>query len=208
MPKLRIGLTAPGELAPKSQFFDVDEVWLEIGFGGGEHMVQQARGHPRVGFLGCEPFIDGVAKVLSAIDEFSDKNIRLHDDDAREVMTALTAKSIARAFILFPDPWPKVRHQKRRIIQPGFLDELHRIMAPGGQLRFATDVRSYADEAMVQFAAHPGFEWTAQKASDWTQPPSDHITTRYEDKRLGDIRPVFYDFVRSAIDGCSSEHHS
>ena len=109
----------------------------------------------------------------------------------RALMTLL-----ARVFILFPDPWPKKRQQKRRLIQPDFLEELARIVMPGGQVRFATDVKSYADEALLYFTQSPAFEWTAEQQSDWTAAPADHVTTRYETKKLGDCAPVWFDFVR------------
>nr|WP_233355882.1 tRNA (guanosine(46)-N7)-methyltransferase TrmB [Henriciella litoralis] len=172
------------------------EVWLEIGFGGGEHVSAQASKHPDVGYLASEVFIEGIAKCLSDIDEMALTNVRIWDEDARILIDGMPDQSVDRLFILFPDPWPKKRHQKRRIVQPDFLDAVARIMKPGAQLRFATDVRSYADEALVKFIAHPAFEWQAQKADDWRTPPADHVRTRYETKNLGDIAPVFYDFLR------------
>jgi len=136
-----------------------------------------------------------MAKALGQIEDAGLTNVRLHMDDAREVMAALETGSIARTFILFPDPWPKSRQQKRRLIQPDFLDELARIMAPGGKVRFATDVKSYANEALERFLAHGRFAWQAERADDWRVPPADHLTTRYETKQLGDCAPVFYDFI-------------
>jgi len=104
-------------------------------------------------------------------------------------------ESLARVFILFPDPWPKKRQQKRRLIQPDFLTDLARALKPGGQLRFATDVKSYADEALARFIAHPAYNWIAKEAADWRTPPADHLTTRYETKKLGDCAPVWFDFI-------------
>lgn len=170
------------------------EVWLEIGFGGGEHLVGQAQRHPGFGLIGCEPFIDGIAKALTAIDQAGLTNVRLHNGDARDVMDRLAPTSIQRAFILFPDPWPKTRHHKRRLIQPVFLDELSRVLSAGAKVRFATDVRDYADWAMERFHAHPEFRWTATRAADWQIAPADHLKTRYELKGLGDIAPVYFDF--------------
>lgn len=169
-------------------------VWLEIGFGGGEHLVGQASRHPDTGFIGCEPFLDGVAKALTAIEAGGLGNVRLHQGDARDVMDRLYPATIARCFILFPDPWPKARHHKRRLIQSPFLDELSRVLAPGAQVRFATDVAGYADWAMERFHAHPAYHWSARRADDWRQAPPDHVTTRYEAKQLGDVAPVFFDF--------------
>ena len=172
-----------------------EEIWLEIGFGGGEHLTGQAAKHPDIGLIGCEPFIEGMAKALGQIEDSGLTNVRLHMDDARPVIERLVSQSVDRVFILFPDPWPKKRQQKRRLIQPNFLDQLLRVVRPGGRLRFATDVKSYADEALAHFIAHPALSWTATKADDWRAPPGDHLTTRYETKKLGDCAPVWYDFL-------------
>lgn len=196
LPKLRVpDNTAAGRLDPLGLFAGCDQVWLEIGFGGGEHLVAQAARHPSTGFIGCEPFIEGMAKALAGIESQGLENVRLVMDDARPVMASLEDASIARVFILFPDPWPKKRQQKRRLIQPDFLAELHRILRPGARVRFATDVKSYADEALWRFLSHGGFDWQAETADDWRCPPADHVTTRYERKRLGDCAPVWFEFV-------------
>lgn len=195
LPKLAVPQLEPGELDPKTLFATSGDIWLEIGFGGGEHFVGQARNHPDIGFIGCEPFIEGMAKALTGIDEAKLSNVRLHMDDARSVMASLVSTSISRVFILFPDPWPKKRQQKRRLIQADFLDELARILVPGAQIRFATDVKSYADEALERFLRHGAFDWQAERADDWRVPPNDHLTTRYEEKKLGDCAPVWFDFI-------------
>ena len=195
LPQLAVPHTADGALDPVTLFGDAAEVWLEIGFGGGEHMIEQARRNPHVGLIGCEPYIEGMAKALTGIETQGLTNIRLHMDDARPVMAMLKRATIARVFILFPDPWPKKKHHKRRLIQPGFLDELARICLPDARIRFATDIKSYANEALETFLNHPAFHWLADSAADWRAPPADHITTRYETKRLGDCAPVFYDFL-------------
>ena len=199
LPTLSIPDAAPGQLVPGNLFAeDMKEIWLEIGFGGGEHLTGQAARHPQIGFIGCEPFIEGMAKALGQIEDAELTNVRLHMDDARPIVNRLQAGSISRVFVLFPDPWPKKRQQKRRLIQPEFLDDLARILSPGGVLRFATDVASYANEALAYFCAHPAFEWTAGSASDWRTPPSDHLTTRYETKQLGDCAPVWFDFRKKS----------
>ena len=182
-------------LDPRSLFPGAHAVWLEIGFGGGEHLVAQAGDHRETGFIGCEPFVEGVAKALAGIEERELTNVRLWPDDARLLLDAFAPASIERAFILFPDPWPKRRQQKRRLVQPDFAAALRRVIAPGGQVRFSTDVASYADEALLTFLQNGGFEWTAEAADDWRRPPSDHVTTRYETKKLGDCAPVWYDFT-------------
>lgn len=197
LPRLSVPETRPGALDPLALFGAAEEAWLEIGFGGGEHLVAQAGRTPAAGLIGCEPFIDGMAKALAQIEDAGPANIRLHMGDAREVMAWLKPASISRVFILFPDPWPKARHHKRRLIQPAFLDELARITAPGARIRFATDVASYADQALVRFLRDGRFDWTARRADDWRTPPADHIRTRYETKALGDVAPVYFDFVRA-----------
>ncbi|MEM1105699.1 MAG: tRNA (guanosine(46)-N7)-methyltransferase TrmB [Pseudomonadota bacterium] len=197
MPALRVPLAAPGTLTRQDLFPDARALWLEIGFGGGEHLVHQALANRDVGLIGCEPFVDGMAKALSAIDGQGAANIRLHMDDARPVLAGLAPGSLERVFLLFPDPWPKVRQHKRRLVQPGFLDLLAAALAPGGQVRFATDVRSYGDHALSVFLADGRFTWLAERAQDWRCPPADHVTTRYEAKRLGDIAPVWFDFAHA-----------
>lgn len=201
LPELAVPEAGAGTLDPRSLFTGpVSTVWLEIGFGGGEHMTGQAARHLDIGFIGCEPFIEGMAKTLGQIEDASLTNIRLHMDDARPVIDRLATGSIARVFILFPDPWPKKRQQKRRLIQPAFLDALARIVRPGGAVRFATDVKSYADEALFHFTSHRAFRWTAACADDWRTAPTDHITTRYETKQLGDCAPVWFDFEALILD--------
>ena len=199
LPKLRVPVGGAGALDPASLFDGANEVWLEIGFGGGEHATGQAKANPHVGILASEVFYEGIAKCLGQIEEAGLTNIRIWDDDARDLITALAPASIDRAFILFPDPWPKVRHQKRRLIQPDFLDDLARVMKPQGRVRFATDVRSYADEALERFRFHAAFDWPVSYAAQWRNAPADHIQTRYQMKRLGDIEPVYYDFVIKSV---------
>ena len=193
LPRLTLptGPLDPAFLAPSAA-----EVWLEIGFGGGEHMAAQAAAHPQVLLLGAEPFLNGIASGLRHIDEAGLANVRVHDGDARELMARLPDQSLDRAFILFPDPWPKTRHHKRRIIQDDTVAELARLLKPGAPLRFASDVAHYVDWALEKITANPAFAWTAGCADDWRKPPADHVTTRYEEKRLGDCAPVFLDFIR------------
>lgn len=195
LPKLSVPIEAGATLDPTDLFSHADEIWLEIGFGGGEHVSGQAAAHTQVGILASEVFFEGIAKLLGQIEDDQIENVRIWPEDAREMVDGLANDSIDRAFILFPDPWPKARHQKRRIIQPDFLDALTRIMKPGGHVRFSTDVRSYADEALERFLAHPAFAWTAKRADDWRLAPEDHIQTRYQMKKLGDVAPVYYDFT-------------
>jgi tRNA (guanine-N7-)-methyltransferase len=193
LPKLAI---ADGPIDAGALMPDAREVWLEIGFGGGEHLAAQAARHPDVLLLGAEPFLNGVASALRHIDEQRLSNIRLRQGDARQLLIDLPDASLTRVFILFPDPWPKARHHKRRLIQPQALTELARVLRPGGTLRFATDWADYAAWTLAHVAASPRFAWTAERAEDWRARPADHFATRYELKRLGDCAPVFLDFAR------------
>jgi len=170
--------------------------WVEIGFGGGEHLAAQAAANPGVAFLGAEPFVNGMASCLRHVQEQALANVRLYRGDARELLAALPAGAIDRLFILFPDPWPKTRQQKRRLVQAEVVDQVARVLKSGGRLRFATDVKSYADQALERFLANGALRWTAERADDWRIPPADHVRTRYEEKNLGDCAPVFFDFVR------------
>ncbi len=202
LPKLAIPETGEHALAPLTLFGALNnaegarEVWLEIGFGGGEHLAGQAARNPHVGIVGVEPFIDGVAKLLTAVEEGGLDNVRIRRGDARDLVAQFPDASLDRVFILFPDPWPKTRHRKRRLIQPDFVAELARVMKPGAKLRFATDWADYANRALADVSRDGRFVWQAERADDWRIPPADHVTTRYQEKRLGDCAPVFLDFVR------------
>ena len=170
----------------------VRDIWLEIGFGGGEHLVWQAKQHPDTGFIGCEPFEDGVVKLLSAIELEGIANIRICAGDARPLLRLLPAASIGRAFILFPDPWPKKRHHKRRLISAATLDELACIMRPGAELRIATDVGAYASAILSAALASRTFRWTARSADDWHSRTPDWPQTRYERKAAAAGRRCYY----------------
>ncbi len=195
LPKLSLDVTRPLDLHRAQP--DAREVWLEIGFGGGEHLAGQASRHRDVLMLGAEPFVNGVASALRHIDEGDLANIRLHAGDARELMSVLPDGGLQRAFILFPDLWPKTRHHKRRLVQPELVAELARVLAPGGRLRFATDCADYADQALERFRSDPRLRWIASRADDWRVAPDDHVPTRYQAKALGDIAPIFFDFLRN-----------
>lgn len=173
----------------------VEKVWLEVGFGGGEHLAALAERHPEIGFLGCEPYINGVAKLLSAIDEGGLKNVRVLADDARLLMASLRTASLDRVFVLFPDPWPKRRHWARRFVGPENLPELARILRPGGELRVATDHPGYLDWILAHLIRAPEFEWLAERPADWLDRPEDWQPTRYERKSLAG-RPHYLRFQR------------
>lgn len=196
MPAVRLPLPAEGRIDVGALMPGAAQVWLEIGFGGGEHLAAQAARHADALMIGCEPFINGVASALRHIDEQGLKNVRLHDDDARAVVAALPDASLDRVMILFPDPWHKARHNKRRLIQPEFAAALARVLKPGGRLRFVTDWKDYAGWALERLIATPGLVWLANEKADWTVAPEDHVVTRYEEKRLGDTDPIFLEFER------------
>ena len=168
-------------------------VVLEIGFGGGEHLVAQAAAHPAARFIGVEPFLNGVASCLRHIEESGVQNVRLHHGDARDVMARLPDASLDLVYILFPDPWPKARHHKRRLIQPEFLSELARVLKPGAEVRFATDWANYAEWTLEQFAGNARF---ASLGENHAAPWPGHVTTRYEAKQLGDCAPVWLRFAK------------
>jgi tRNA (guanine-N7-)-methyltransferase len=168
------------------------ETWLEIGFGGGEHLVWQAEHNPSVAVIGCEPFEDGVVKVLNAIEDRALSNIRLHADDARDVLRWLPEASISRAFVLFPDPWPKRKHLKRRLVNAHLLGLLARVIRPGGELRLGTDIADYARTMLMAIHEVPAFRWTACSPNDWRGRPADWPQTRYEQKAVREGRVSSY----------------
>ena len=167
------------------QFPDsVREIWLEVGFGAGEHLFQLAGAHPDVGLIGAEPYESGVAKLLTKLANHPMNNVRIYEGDARDIIAALPDQSLDRFFLLFPDPWPKTRHHKRRFLQMEMLDELARVMKPGAELRFATDDKSYLPYALERLMAHSAFEWTARGPGDWKHRPEAWPPTRYEAKAI------------------------
>jgi tRNA (guanine-N7-)-methyltransferase len=195
--------TLLGELAwhldrdPRSQFPNaVRELWLEVGFGAGEHLVTLAGQHPQVGLIGAEPYEMGMAKILTKLEENPLNNVRLFEGDGRDILEKLPDGSLSRFFLLFPDPWPKTRHHKRRFLQMEMLDLLARVLKPGGELRFATDDKSYLPYALERLMAHPAFVWTAQGQKDWKSRPEGWPPTRYEAKAIKGP-PTYLRFVRT-----------
>lgn len=179
-------------------FFDtkVKEVWLEIGFGNGEHILHQAVKNPNIGLIGCEPFMNGVAALCVGIGEKKVDNIRLWADDARLLMERIKTGSLDRLFLLHPDPWPKTRHHKRRFIQKETLDEIARLLKPGAEFRMATDHADLATWLLEKTYVHPAFTWTATTANDWRIPPADWPETRYGQKGVKQGRPPVYFIFR------------
>jgi tRNA (guanine-N7-)-methyltransferase len=185
-----------GPIDPRALAPGAHEAWLEIGFGGGEHLAAQAQAHPNTLLIGAEPFLNGAASALRHIDEMGLANVRLHVGDGRDILARLPAASLARLYVLFPDPWQKLRHHKRRLMQDAVIADMGRALAPGGRLRFATDWADYADWTLERLLRSPLFDWPARRADDWRRPWPDHVATRYEQKRLGDCAPVYLEFVR------------
>ncbi|MGA7710744.1 MAG: tRNA (guanosine(46)-N7)-methyltransferase TrmB [Rhizomicrobium sp.] len=175
----------------------VEEIWLEVGFGGGEHLLELARANPRIGLIGAEPYETGVAKLLASIADTAISNIRIHEGDAREIIDALPDACLGGVFILFPDPWPKTRHHKRRFVQMELLDALARVMKLGAELRFASDDAGYLAWTLERLMAHPAFVWTAERATDWKTRPQSWPQTRYEAKALHGP-PAYLLFLRRA----------
>ncbi|MCE9523810.1 MAG: tRNA (guanosine(46)-N7)-methyltransferase TrmB [Alphaproteobacteria bacterium] len=177
-------IVSSGSIDLPSLFPGAKNFALEVGFGGGEHLVAQSQAFPSTGFIGCEPFLNGLAKLLSQIDALALKNIRIHTDDARDVLVRLPDQSLSSVFVMFPDPWPKVRHHKRRFFQRQTLDLLARVLRPGGELRLATDHMDYARWALAHLMADVRFRWSARSAADWRVRPEGWPPTRYEQKAL------------------------
>lgn len=172
-------------------------LWLEIGFGAGEHLVHQAVHRPDAFLIGCEPYINGVAALLGKIRAAGAKNIAIHPGDARDLFDVLPEASVERAFLLYPDPWPKSRHHRRRFVTPEHLVPLARVMAPGAVLRVATDIDDYVRQTLVEVPRHT-FIWQAECAGDWRHPWGDWLPTRYERKALREGRaPTYLTFVRA-----------
>jgi len=193
LPRLAIPLSQSSPLQLDCLFTPpVTQVWLEIGFGGAEHLIWQARANPHIGLIGCEPFADGIVKALSAIEEANLGNVRIHADDARPLLRWLPDASIARTFILFPDPWPKKRHHKRRLISHATLAALARVMRPGAELRIATDIADYARSILLAVHQQQSFRWRAEAPADWRERGIDWPPTRYEHKALREGRRCTY----------------
>jgi tRNA (guanine-N7-)-methyltransferase len=230
LPGMKLDLRANED--PKNYFAaSVNDVWLEIGFGAGEHLLWQAQHHSSVGLIGAEPYQSGVAKMLAKLDSLSPvggegdsqpdrscqaerpshpnplpprgrgnyiTNIRVYEGDARDIITLLPDASLGRIFLLFPDPWPKARHHKRRFIQMEILDQLARVMKPGAEFRFASDDPGYIEWTLERALLHPSFQWMAVQSSDWRARPADWPPTRYEQKALHGV-PVFLCFRRLMV---------
>jgi tRNA (guanine-N7-)-methyltransferase len=199
LPRLRVDPPADGPLDPRATFDrGIREVWLEVGFGAGEHLAWQAAHNPDVGVIGAEHFRDGIARLLRQVEtEGLTRNVRVYPGDGRDLLDGLPAASLSRVFVLFPDPWPKRKHRKRRFVQQAQLNQLARVLRDGGELRLATDDPSYQRWMLVELQRHPAFAWTAERAADWRDRPADWPPTRYEQKAVAEGRqPIFLSYRR------------
>ncbi len=200
----RIPGVAPAEnrqrqpVDPGAGFGNVRQIWLEVGFGSGEHLVRQAAENPDIGFVGCEPYVNGVASLLAKLRNSGLENVRIHPGDVREFFDVAADNSIGKVFVLYPDPWPKTRHHRRRFVTAEYLEPLARICMPGAEIRLATDIADLARQAVVEFGRMTEFSWTAGRRSDWTTPWPGWRPTRYEDKAISQGRsPIYLTFARS-----------
>jgi tRNA (guanine-N7-)-methyltransferase len=193
LPQLSIDLakSAPSDLRT---LFDgaVDAVRLEIGFGGGEHLVAEAIAHPHLGFVGCEPYVNGMAKILAQIEAHEIRNVRLVAGDAAELLAWVPPQSLTRIDLIHPDPWPKRRHWKRRFVQDATIAAMARALPPGGEFRFVCDIDSYVEWTLAHLVRAPQFEWLAQRADDWRLPWPNYTMTRYGRKAMREGRRANY----------------
>jgi tRNA (guanine-N7-)-methyltransferase len=198
LPHLALDLTTPPPDDLRTLFAAANDVRIESGFGGGEHLMAEAERHPDTGFIGIEPFLNGMGKALAVIEERNLSNIRLHHGDATDVLAWLSPASITRFDLLYPDPWPKRRHWKRRFVQDQSVAAIARIVRPGGELRFASDIADYVAWTLVRLLRSPDFTWTAETADDWRLPWPGFTSTRYEAKAKREGRvPAYLIFRRN-----------
>ncbi len=198
LPKLALDLERPAPDDLRTLFEAASEVRLESGFGGGEHLMAEAERYPDIGFIGIEPFVNGMAKALAVIDERKIRNIRLHHGDATDVLAWLPGGSLGRVDLLYPDPWPKRRHWKRRFVQDGSVAQIARILRSQGEFRFASDIPDYIAWTLVRLMRSPDFAWTAERADDWRKPWPGFSRTRYEAKAIREGRvPCYLSFRRT-----------
>jgi len=173
-------------------FGDTRPVWLEIGFGGGEHLLHMAQTYPDVGIIGCEPYVNGVAMLVPRIAKTGVTNVRVHMGDARDMLDVIPAGSLEKAFLLYPDPWPKSRHHRRRFVEPENIDQLARALKPGAEFRVATDIEDYVRHTLKHMASRSDFERLAEAPDSWPKPWADWHRTRYEAKAIREGRTPHY----------------
>jgi tRNA (guanine-N7-)-methyltransferase len=193
LPALKLDLLAPAPVDLKELFpVPVDRVRLEIGFGGGEHLIHRAQEQSGTGFIGVEPFVNSMAKLLSRVDALGLNNIRVYDDDATQVLDWLPEASVDQIDLLYPDPWPKRKHWKRRFVSQVNLDRFHRVLKPGGLFCFASDIDTYVNWTLLHCRDHGGFDWQAEQSTDWLTPFAGWPGTRYENKARREGRSSAY----------------
>ena len=200
LPQLRLGLRA--NLSDAASLFPspIDDLWMEIGFGAGEHLVAKAALHPNIGFIGCEPYVNGVAALLARINDQALTNIRIHDDDVRKLMPVMPTACLGRIYVLFSDPWPKIRHHSRRVTVEANLDGFARLLRPGAEFRFATDQIEFAAWTLERMLRDRRYTWLARRADDWRVPPAGWVVTRYEKKAWAQgLKPVYLNFLRTDV---------
>lgn len=193
LPELKVDLSteAPADITTLYGF-KPERMRLEIGFGGGEHLIHRALETPQTAFIGVEPFVNSMAKLIGRVEETGAKNIRLYDDDATELLDWLPANSIDQIDFLYPDPWPKKKHWKRRFVSRVNLDRFARVLKPGGLFCFASDIDTYVNWTLMHCGTHPAFVWTAENAADWLTPYAGWPGTRYEAKAKREGRKSAY----------------
>ncbi|GLK66547.1 tRNA (guanine(46)-N(7))-methyltransferase TrmB [Hansschlegelia plantiphila] len=192
LPRLKLDVEALPDALAELFAIAVREVRLEIGFGGAEHLLHRAQENPDIGYIGVEPFIDGLAKGVAGVDALGLRNVRLYDDDATKLLDRLPAGSLASVDLLYPDPWPKTRHWKRRFVSDENLARLARVMTPGAPFRFASDIDTYVAWTLERVRRSPDFEWTAERPGDWRAPWAGWPGTRYEAKAIREGRRGTY----------------
>ena len=197
LPRLALDLAAPAPARLATLFAQrsndaPDDLGLEIGFGGGEHLAAEARAHPNTGFIGCEPYVNGMAKILSQIEAHNIGNIRLFAGDASDLLAWLPPHSLVRIDLIHPDPWPKRRHWKRRFVQDATVAKMARVLRPGGEFRFVSDIDDYCAWTLAHLARSDDFAWTAERAIDWRQPWDGYTMTRYGSKAEREGRVAAY----------------
>jgi len=193
LPKLAVDIAAPPPNKLAELFAaDVDNVRLEIGFGGGEHLLAEAHGHAGTGFIGCEPYLNGLAKILARLAAEPAANLRLFAGDAAELLAWLPAASLQRIDLIHPDPWPKRRHWKRRFVQQATIAAMARVVKAGGEFRFVSDIDDYAAWTLDLFRRSADFTWTAERAHDWRKPWPGFTHTRYGAKAVREGRAATY----------------
>lgn len=199
LPELAIDLPKNGVLDPTTLFKTIpQELIMEIGYGGGEHLARQAAQNPQTRFIGCEVFTGGIGKLLEKINKQDLSNIRLYPDDAIRILKNLPDASLDGVYLLYPDPWPKTRHHKRRFVSQLTLDEMARVIKPGGFFRFATDIEDYANWTLAHILRNSGFAWSQQAPGTWHQPYAGWEPTRYETKarEQGRLKSFYFTFSR------------